>query len=116
MPTALSFDAESIGLGRRNAGSGRSARRATRTWGGEFEVEYLYGLHPTLTSMYRSALAVGADTEDTDFDVDVSVGVFHNFNRVNTVILTSERYLLPTGRDSQVWTFACVVSLRRWAI
>lgn len=105
----LSFDdAESIGLGEQalEVGAALTLPRG-RDVGGEFEVEYLYGFAPNTHLNVGIDPSVGgrADTEDTDFDAgDVSVGVFHNFNREygNTPAFSvrADTYF-PTGRDSQ---------------
>lgn len=105
----LSFDdAESIGLGEQSLEVGGAlALPRGRDVGGEFEVEYLYGFAPDTHLNVGIDPSVGgrADTEDTDFDPgDVSVGVFHNFNREygNTPAFSvrADTYF-PTGRDSQ---------------
>ena len=105
----LSFDdAESIGLGEQSLEIGAAfVKPRGRSVGGEFEVEYLYGFAP------NTHLSIGIDpnvrgrtgTEDTGFDPgDVSVGVFHNFNREydNTPAFAVRADAeFPTGRDSQ---------------
>lgn len=105
----LSFDdAESIGLGEQalEVGAALTLPRGGDV-GGEFEVEYLYGFAPNTHLNVGIDPSVGgrADTDDTDFDAgDVSVGVFHNFNREygNTPAFSvrADTYF-PTGRDSQ---------------
>jgi hypothetical protein len=105
----LSFDdAESIGLGEQSLEVGVALTLPRgRDVGGEFEVEYLYGFAPNTHLNVGIDPSVGdrADTEDTDFDPgDVSVGVFHNFNREygNTPAFSirADTYF-PTGRDSR---------------
>lgn len=109
----LSFDdAESIGLGEQSLEVGGTlvVPRGGDV-GGEFELEYLYGFAPNTHLNVGIDPSVGgrADTDDTDFDAgDVSVGVFHNFNREydNTPAFSvrADAYL-PTGRDSQGMDF-----------
>ena len=105
----LSFDdAESIGLGEQSLEVGGTlvVPRGGDV-SGEFELEYLYGFAPNTHLNVGIDPSVGgrADTDNTDFDAgDVSVGVFHNFNREynNTPAFSvrADAYL-PTGRDSQ---------------
>ncbi len=78
-----------------------------RSVGGEFELEYLYGFAPNTHLNIGIDPSVGdrADTDDTRFDPgNVSVGVFHNFNREynNTpaFAVRADAYF-PTGRDSR---------------
>jgi len=105
----LSFDdADSIATGEQSLEVGAALIKPRgRTAGGEFEVEYLYGFAPNTHLNVGIDPSVGdrADTEDTDFDPgDVSVGVFHNFNREydNTpAIAFRTDAALPTGRNSQ---------------
>lgn len=82
----LSFDdAESIGLGEQSIEVGASlVKPGDGDIGGEFEIEYLYGFAPNTHLVIGIDPRVGdrAGSEKTDFDPgDVSVGVFHNFNR-----------------------------------
>lgn len=105
----LSFDdAESIGLGEQSLEVGVSlVKPRGRSVGGEFEVEYLYGFAPNTHLNIGIDPSVGgrADTDDTRFDPgNVSVGVFHNFNREydNTpAFAVRADASLPTGRDSR---------------
>jgi hypothetical protein len=105
----LSFDdAESIGLGEQSLEVGAALILPRgRDVGGEFELEYLYGFAPNthLNIGIDPSLGDRADTDDTRFDIgNVSVGVFHNFNREygNTPAFSvrADTYF-PTGRDSQ---------------
>ena len=105
----LSFDdAESIGLGEQSLEVGAALIKPHgRSVGGEFEVEYLYGFAPNthLNIGFDPNVGGRTGTDDTRFDSgDVSVGVFHNFNREydNTpaVSVRADAYF-PTGRDSQ---------------
>jgi len=105
----LSFDdAESIGLREQSleVGVGVTKPRG-RTVGGEFEVEYLYGFAPNTHLNIGIDPSVGgrANREDTRFDPgNVSVGVFHNFNREygNTpAFAVRADASLPTGRNSR---------------
>jgi len=101
----LSFDdAESLGLGEQalEVGVGVGVSEGDGV-GAEFDLEYLYGIAPD------THLNIGIDprvgTEDTGFDPgDVSVGVFHNFNREfdNTpaFAVRADTYF-PTGKGSQ---------------
>lgn len=100
----LSFDdAESIGFGEQSFELGVSlAKPRGRSVGAEFEVEYLYGFAP------NTHLNIGIDPSvggRAGFDVgNVSVGVFHNFNREydNTpAFAVRADASFPTGRDSQ---------------
>ena len=82
----LSFDdAESIGLGEQSLEVGAALIKPHgRSVGGEFEVEYLYGFAPNTHLNIGLDPSVGGrtGTDDTRFDSgDVSVGLFHNFNR-----------------------------------
>lgn len=105
----LSFDdAESIGLGEQAIEFGTALTFPHgRDVGGEFELEYLYGFAPNthLNVGIDSSIGGRAGTDDTRFDAgDVSVGVFHNFNREydNTPAFSARAdAYLPTGRDSQ---------------
>jgi hypothetical protein len=105
----LSFDdAESIGYREQalEMGAALIVPRG-RSVGGEFELEYLYGFAPNTHLNIGIDPSVGgrADKEDTRFDPgNVSVGVFHNFNREynNTpaFAVRADAYL-PTGQDSR---------------
>jgi hypothetical protein len=105
----LSFDdAESLGLGEQalevGVGVGVSEGHGV---GAEFDVEYLYGIAPDTHINVGIDPRVGgrSNTDDTGFDPgDVSVGVFHNFNREfdNTpaFAVRADTYF-PTGQGSQ---------------
>ncbi|MBH8566412.1 transporter [Nostoc sp. CENA67] len=105
----LSFDdAESIGYREQaiELGGVISLPR-DRSLGGEFEIEYLYGFAPNTHLNIGIDPSVGgrADSNDTRFDPgNISVGVFHNFNREynNTpaFAVRADAYF-PTGRDSK---------------
>jgi hypothetical protein len=75
--------------------------------GGSFDIEYLYGfaLNSHLFIGLDPSFGGKADTDDTGFDVgNLSVGVFHNFNReYNNVPAFALRgdLGLPTGRDAR---------------
>jgi hypothetical protein len=105
----LSFDdAESIGYREQAIELGGVVTLPQgRSVGGEFEIEYLYGFAPNthLNIGIHPSIGGRTDSEDTDFDIgDVSVGVFHNFNREynNTpaFAVRADTYF-PTGRDSR---------------
>jgi hypothetical protein len=105
----LSFDdAESIGYREQALEFGAALIVPQgRSVGGEFELEYLYGFAPNTHLNIGIDPSVGgrADKDDTRFDPgNVSVGVFHNFNREynNTpaFAVRADAYF-PTGRDSQ---------------
>ncbi|MGL5083310.1 MAG: transporter [Microcoleaceae cyanobacterium] len=105
----LSFDdAESIAEGEQSLEVGASALiTGDRSVGGEFEVEYLYGFARNTHFVIGIDPSVGGrvDSEDTDFDVgNLSVGVFHNFNREydNTPAFAVRADAdFPTGNDAQ---------------
>lgn len=105
----LSFDdAESIGYREQALEMGAALIvPEERSVGGEFELEYLYGFAPNTHLNIGIDPSIGgrADKDDTRFDPgNVSVGVFHNFNREynNTpaFAVRADAYF-PTGRDSQ---------------
>jgi hypothetical protein len=104
----LTFDdAESIAFRERaiEMGFGLGVPKG-RPVGLELDGEFLYGfaLNTHLSIGFDPSIGGRADTEDTDFDFgDVSVGLFHNFNREigNTpAIAVRGDVFLPTGRDS----------------
>lgn len=105
----LSFDdAESIGYREQALEMGAALIVPEgRSVGGEFELEYLYGFAPNTHLNIGIDPSIGgrSDKDDTRFDPgNVSVGVFHNFNREynNTpaFAVRADAYL-PTGRDSR---------------
>jgi hypothetical protein len=105
----LSFDdAESIAYREQSIEFGAGLNLpSNRSVGGSFDIEYLYGfaLNSHLVIGLDPSVGGKADTDDTDFDVgNLSVGVFHNFNReYDNVPAFAIRGDLgfPTGRDSR---------------
>lgn len=105
----LSFDdAESIGFREQSIEFGGAiVAPEANDLGAEFEIEYLYGFAPNTHFNIGIDPAFGArvDSEETDFDIgDVSVGIFHNFNREydNTPAFAVRADAhFPTGKDSQ---------------
>lgn len=105
----LSFDdAESIAFGEQSLEIGAALTLPRgRDVGAQFDIEYLYGFAPNTHLNIGIDPIVGgrADTDDTRFDAgDLSVGVFHNFNReYNNTPAFSVRFdtYFPTGRDSR---------------
>jgi hypothetical protein len=105
----LSFDdAESIGFREQSLEFGASVvSPSLRDVGGEVEIEYLYGFAPNthLKVGIEPSLGRNGDNDDTRFNLgDVSVGVFHNFNREynNTPAFAVRADAdFPTGRDSR---------------
>lgn len=104
----LSFDdAESIGYREQAIEMGASLLLPSgRDVGGELEVEYVYGFarNTHLSVGIEPSIGGRGDTNETGFDFgNVSVGVFHNFNREfnNTPAFSvrADAYL-PTGRDA----------------
>lgn len=75
--------------------------------GGSFDIEYLYGfaLNSHLVIGLDPSVGGKADTDDTRFDAgNLSVGVFHNFNReYDSIPAFAVRgdVGLPTGRDAR---------------
>lgn len=71
------------------------------------DVEYLYGfaLNTHLSIAFEPSIGGRAGSESTDFDFgDVSLGLFHNFNREHRnmpALSVRGDLFLPTGRDSQ---------------
>ncbi|PSF39567.1 hypothetical protein C7H19_01900 [Aphanothece hegewaldii CCALA 016] len=105
----LSFDdAESIAYREQSIEFGAGLNLpSNRSVGGSFEIEYLYGfaLNSHLVIGLDPSVGGKADTDDTRLDVgNLSVGVFHNFNReYNNVPAFAIRgdVGLPTGRDAR---------------
>ncbi|NJK36881.1 MAG: hypothetical protein HC835_07415 [Oscillatoriales cyanobacterium RM2_1_1] len=104
----LSFDdADSIAEGEQSIELGASALiPGDLSVGGEFEVEYLYGFARNTHLIIGIDPRIGGrvDSAETDFDIgDVSIGVFHNFNREynNTPAFAIRADAdFPTGSDS----------------
>lgn len=105
----LSFDdAESIAYREQSIEFGAGLNLpSNRSVGGSFEFEYLYGfaLNSHLVIGIDPRVGGKADTDETDFDVgNLSVGVFHNFNReydnVPAFAIRGD-VGLPTGNDAR---------------
>lgn len=105
----LSFDdAESLAYREQSIELGAGLNLpSNRRVGGSFDIEYLYGfaLNSHLVIGLDPRVGGKADTDDTGFDVgNVSVGVFHNFNReydnVPAFAIRGD-VGFPTGRDSR---------------
>jgi len=105
----LSFDdAESIATGEQSLEVGVGLTKPSgKSVGSEFEVEYLYGFarNTHLNVGIEPSVGNRVDRGDTDFDPgNVSIGVFHNFNREydNTpaFAVRGDAYF-PTGKDSR---------------
>ncbi|HEY9849123.1 MAG TPA: hypothetical protein V6D28_06675 [Leptolyngbyaceae cyanobacterium] len=104
----LSFDdAESIGYREQAIEMGASLLLPRDgDVGGELEIEYVYGFARNTHFHIGINPSIGgsADTKDTRFDPgNVSVGIFHNFNREynNTPAFAVRADAhLPTGRDA----------------
>ncbi|GFE69116.1 hypothetical protein [Chroococcus sp. FPU101] len=105
----LSFDdAESIAYREQSIEFGAGLNLpSNRSVGGSFDIEYLYGfaLNSHLVIGLDPSVGGKADTDETDFDVgNLSVGVFHNFNREydNVPAFAIRGDLgLPTGNDAR---------------
>ena len=100
----LNFDdADSIGFREQAIDLGAALVIPEGKFGGEFEIEYLYGFAP------NTHLNIGIDPsieedDETEFSIgDLSVGVLHNFNREynNTPAFALRGdAAFPTGNDS----------------
>jgi hypothetical protein len=105
----LNFDdAESIAFREQALELGLGLRwPRNRPLGLELGAEYLYGfaLNSHLSVGFEPSIGGRADSDDTSFDFgDVSLGLFHNFNReYNGTPAFSVRgdVFFPTGRDSR---------------
>lgn len=103
----LNFDdAESIGFRERAIDLGAALTiPESESIGGEFEVEYLYGFAPNTHFSIGIDPAIEGDNDKTEFSIgDLSLGVFHNFNReydnIPAFALRGD-IILPTGNDSE---------------
>jgi hypothetical protein len=103
----LNFDdAESIGFREQAIDLGAALTIPEgESVGGEFEIEYLYGFARNTHLNIGIDPSIESEDDETEFSIgDVSVGVFHNFNREynNTPAFAIRGDVaFPTGNDSE---------------